>query len=168
MKLFASVLFVCVLALGAFAQSAAPSVPSPALPNNLYAAGISFNSSASPRIAGTGLYARLISDGSGTYAFTVMDALPASVSPFTVTTNMSVGIAQKLFTVGKVPIFVPTSAGVSFNGSNTGWAWSTGALASIRIKDNWRVLPNLRILKSSVSNGAGYQPVAGVMLGWGQ
>jgi hypothetical protein len=164
MKLAASLLVVCALAIGALAQT-------PSLPSNIYAGGISFNSSASPRIAGTGLYARLLSDGSGTYAFTVVDALPASVKPFTVTSNFSVGVAQKVFTIGKVPIFVPSSAGVSFTGSNTGWAWSTGGMASIKLPSksgNWRVFPNVRILKSSVSGGSGYQPVVGVLVGWGQ
>lgn len=154
-------LVVCALGVSAIAQT-------PSLPTNIYAGGISFNSSASPRIAGTGLYARLISDGSGTYAFTVVDALPASIKPFTVTSNFGVGIAQKIVTIGKVPIFVPTTAGVSFTGSNTGWAWSTGGMASIRIKNNWRIFPNVRILKSSVSGGSGYQPVVGVLFGWGQ
>jgi len=161
MKFVSSLLLVCALAIAAAAQT-------DTLPQNVYAGGISFNSSASPRIAGTGLYARLLSDGSGTYAFTVLDALPASVRPFTVTTNMSAGIAQKVFAIGKVPIFVPTAAGVSFTGQNTGWAWSTGGMASIRIKNNWRVLPNVRVLKSSVSGGAGYQPVVGLLVGWGQ
>ncbi|MCU1338857.1 MAG: hypothetical protein JWO19_4438 [Bryobacterales bacterium] len=167
MKLVSSLLLVCAVAIGAIAQTPAPA-PSNTLPSNLYAAGVSFNSSASPRIAGTGLYARLISDGTGTYAFTVVDALPASIKPFTVTTNFGVGVAQKMFTVGSIPIFVPTSAGISYNGSNTGWAWSTGALASIKLKNNWRVLPNVRIVKSSVSNGAGYQPIVGVLFGWAE
>lgn len=134
---------------------------------NIYAGGLSFNGTASPRIAGTGLYARLISDGSGTYAFTVVDALPASARPFTVTTNMGVGIAQKLFTVGKVPIYVPATAGVAWTGSNLGWQWSGGALASVKLKGNWRVMPNVRFLKASVG-GAGYQPIAGILVGWGQ
>ena len=134
---------------------------------NIYAAGISFNNSGSPSIAGTGMYAHLIADGSGTYAFTVVDALPTSLKPFTVTSNFGAGIAQKVFTIGTVPIFIPTSAGISYNGSNTGWAWSTGALASIKVKNNWRVFPNVRIVKSSVSNGSGYQPIVGVMFGWG-
>jgi hypothetical protein len=136
------------------------------LPSNIYAGGISFNSGASPRIAGTGLYARLLSDGSGTYAFTVVDALPATVKPFTVTTNIGAGVAQKLFSIGKVPIFMPASAGISFNGTNTGWAWSGGALASIKVKNNWHVYPNVRFVKSSVSNGTGYQPIAGLLFGW--
>jgi len=138
------------------------------LPTNVYAAGASFNNGATPRVAGTALYARLVNDGSGTYAFTVVDALPNTFKPFTVTTNIGAGVVQKLFSVGKVPVFAPTSAGISFTGTNTGWAWSTGALASIRFKSNWRVMPNVRVVKSSVSNGTGYQPIVGVLFGWGQ
>jgi hypothetical protein len=135
---------------------------------NIYAAGVSYNQGASPSIAGTGLYAHLVSDGSGTYAFTVVDALPISTKPFTVNTNFSAGIAQKIFTIGKVPVFIPTAAGISYNGTNTGWAWSTGAMVSVKLKGEWYLFPNIRVQKSSVSNGAGYQPVAGIMVGWGK
>lgn len=140
----------------------------PAQLSNVYAAGISYNPGGSPSIAGTGLYAHLINDGSGTYAFTVVDALPISNKPFTVNTNFGAGIAQKIFTIGKVPVLIPTSAGISYNGTNTGWAWSTGGMLSIKIKDNWHVFPNVRVQKSSVSNGAGYTPVSGLLFGWGQ
>ena len=157
---------ISLLILGLAHPSASAQTPAPAL-TNIYAAGISFNNGASPAIAGTGMYAHLIADGSGTYAFTVVDALPTSLKPFTVTSNFGAGIAQKVFTIGSVPIFVPTSAGISYNGTNTGWAWSTGALASIKVKNNWRIFPNVRIVKSSVSNGSGYQPIVGVMFGWG-
>jgi hypothetical protein len=168
LKVIAVGLLVLASTHQGFAQVAPPS-PLPDEPvTNIYAAGISFNSSGSPSIAGTGLYARLISDGTGTYAFTVVDALPASVKPFTVTSSFGAGIAQKVFTVGNVPIFVPTSAGISYNGSNTGWAWSTGALAAVKIKNNWRIFPNVRIVKSSVSGGTGYQPIVGILFGWGQ
>lgn len=148
------------LALPLFAQTEQPT--------NLYAAGVSFNNGATPRIAGTGLYARLINDGSGTYAFTAIDALPNTLRPFTVTSNIGVGVAQKLFAVGKVPIYVPGAVGVSWTGANVGWQWNTGALASVKLKGNWRVMPNVRIVKSSVSNGSGYQPIVGVLFGWGQ
>ncbi len=152
---------VCVLlAVCAFAQSTPLT--------NIYAGGISYNNSGTPAIAGTGLYARVLNDGSGTYAFTAVDVLPTNLKPFTVTTNFSAGIAQKVFTIGKVPIFVPTAAGVSFNGTNTGWAWSTGALASIKLKGNWRVFPTVRVAKSNVSNGTGVQPIVGILFGWGQ
>lgn len=132
---------------------------------NVAAVGLSVNPGGSPQIAGTGLWARLVS-GDGTYAFTVVDALPASVKPFTVVTNVSAGLAQKMFTVSGVDILVPTAAGASWTGTNVGWAWSTGGMAAIKVK-NVRVLPNIRFLKSSVSGGAGYQVIAGILFGWG-
>jgi hypothetical protein len=162
MKTLSLVALVLILSLASFAQAPAEA------PQNIYAAGVSFNNSASPAIAGTGLYARLVSPSSGTYAFTAVDALPNTLKPFTVTSNFSGGIAQKVVTIGKVPIFLPTSAGVSYTGSNVGWAWSTGALASIKLKNNWRIFPNVRIVKSSVSNGSGYQPIVGVLFGWAE
>lgn len=168
-KLVIACVLMCSLAM--FGQTPTPT-PTPAapatLPSNVYAVGVSYNQGASPSIAGTGLYAHLISDGSGTYAFTVVDALPASVKPFTVNTNVGAGIAQKLFTVGKVPVLIPTAAGISFNGTNTGWSWSTGVLASIKVNGQLRIMPNVRVQKSSVSVGAGYQPIAGILIGWGQ
>jgi len=159
-RIAALVSMVFVLGLCAFAQTPAPT--------NVYAAGISFNNAGTPAIAGTALYAKLLADGSGTYAFTVVDALPTNVKPFTVTSNISAGIAQKVFSIGKIPIFLPTAAGISFNGTNTGWAWSTGGMASIPLKGNWKLFPHVRIAKSSVSNGTGYQPVVGLLIGWSQ
>jgi hypothetical protein len=136
------------------------------VPQNIYAGGISFNNAASPAIAGTGLYARLLSQSAGTYAFTAVDVLPNTLKPLTVTSNFSTGVAQKVFTVAGVPIYVPTSAGVSYTGSNTGWNWNTGAMASIKLKKNWRFFPNVRVLKSSVSNGSGVQLTVGVFFGY--
>lgn len=157
------VAMLCLCSIPSRAQTAA----TPAPLSNIYAGGISFNSSGSPAIAGTGLYARLVSPSSGTYAFTAVDALPASVKPFTVTSSFSAGVAQKVFSIGSIPIFVPTAAGVSYNGTNTGWAWSTGGLASIKLKGNWKLFPTVRIAKSSVSAGSGYQPIVGLLVGWG-
>jgi len=160
MKLFViTALCMLLLASSGMAQTE--------LPKNIYAGGISYNASASPQIAGTGLYARFLAD-SGTYAFTAVDALPTTVKPLVVTTQFSAGIAQKILTIGKVPIYIPTSAGISYNGTNTGWAWTTGALAVVPVKGNWRVMPNLRMVKSSVSQGSGYQVIAGFLLGWGE
>jgi hypothetical protein len=167
MKRILSILLFAGLCITLCVAQDAPSAPAPL--TNIYAAGVSYNSSGSPSIAGTGLYAHSVSDS--TYAFTVADALPASVRPFAVTTNFGAGIAQKVFTLPckskSIPIYVPSSAGISYTGSNTGWAWSTGALAVIRLKDNYMVMPHVRLVKSSVSNGTGYQPVIGALFGWG-
>lgn len=134
---------------------------------NFYAAGGSYSVNASPSIAGTGFYAHLVAN-SGTYAFTAVDALPATKKPFTVTSNIGVGIAQKLGCLGKVCAYMPTSAGVSWSGSNTGWQWNGGALVTIPLKNNCYLAPTVRVLKSSVSGGTGYQPIVGLLFGWGK
>ena len=135
--------------------------------SNYNAVGVSYNVNAKPSIAGSALYAHLINN-SGTYAFTAVDALTNTVKPFTVNTNVGVGVAQKIFTFKNVDFYAPTAAGISFNGSNTGWEWNGGILASIHVKGNVYIAPTFRFLKSSVSDGTGYQPIIGVMLGWGQ
>ncbi|HSU19894.1 MAG TPA: hypothetical protein VLI45_09155 [Acidobacteriaceae bacterium] len=135
---------------------------------NLYMAGLSAQPGASPAIAGTALYAHQINT-SGTYAFTLIDALPASVKPFAVNTNIGIGIAQRIATIAGRDIFVPTAAGISWNGPNTGWAWSTGVGVPIQYKTtHWYAMPTVRILKSSVSGGSDIQPIFGVLIGTGQ
>lgn len=160
-RLLFIVLAICMLAMSAFTQT----VPQSTEITNLYAVGVSYNQGAAPAISGTGLWAHKVND-SGTYSFTVVDAVSGNTKPFTVNTNFSAGVAQKVLTIGKVPIFVPTSAGISFTGTNTGWVWTTGALASIPFKSSYRICPNVRLIKSSIGNG--YQPVVGVLIGWGQ
>lgn len=143
-----------------------PEAPAPQV-QNLYAGGVSYSVGASPAIAGTGLYAHAVSN-EGLYAFTVVDALPNTLKPFTVSTNVGVGIAQKLFTIEKVPVYAPTAAGISWSGGNTGWQWNGGIIASIHIRSDYYILPSVRFLKSSVSGGTGYQPIIGVLFGWGK
>lgn len=152
--------------VGARAQEAAKAPAAPDLAN-LYAAGMSYSVNASPSLAGTALYAHLASD-SGTYVFTAVDAVPNTLRPFTVTSNVGAGVAQKICTVGKFSVFVPTAAGISWTGKNTGWQWSSGALISIHLKGDYYLLPSVRFLKSSVSGGTGYQPIVGLLFGWGQ
>jgi len=149
-----------------FALCFVPSVHAQSV-QNLYAAGASYNNGATPTVAGTALYAHLINN-SDTYAFTVIDAVPNTLKPFTVTTNVGVGIAQRVLTIGKVPIYIPTSAGISWTGSNTGWQWNTGAMAVVYTKGGFSIDPVVRVVKSSVSGGTGYQPVIGVLFGWGK
>lgn len=137
--------------------------------SNLYMAGGSYNAGATPAFAGTALYAHQINT-SGTYAFTMVDALPNTLRPFTVTTNFAAGIAQRIATIDGVSIFVPTAAGISYTGPNVGWSWSTGAGVPFQLKkgSSWYLMPTARVLKSSVSNGSGYQPIIGLLFGWGQ
>ena len=154
--------------LASAAQTPTPVLPAPTQITNLFAAGASYNVNAVPNVSGTGLYAHLVVPSTSTYAFSVLDILPNTIKPFTVSTNIGAGLAQKFITIGNVPIYIPTSAGISLNGQNTGWQWNAGALASIHIKGQYYVLPSVRVLKSSVSNGTGYQPILGVLVGWGK
>jgi hypothetical protein len=145
----------------------AQAVAAPTGVQNIYAAGASYSINASPAVDGNALYAHSL-NSAGTYAFTALDALPATLKPFTVTTNIGAGIAQKVFTLGSIPVYMPTAAGISWSGTNTGWQWSGGALASIHIKGNYYIMPSVRFLKSSVSGGTGYQPIIGLLAAWGK
>lgn len=136
---------------------------------NIWGAGISWNqgasSSAAQQIAGTAMYARQQTTA-GTYAFTVFDAVPTTLKPVTVTTDVAVGVAQRLFTVTGWQIYLTAAAGPSWTGSNTGWAWTGGGMATHQIKtSSWWIGPNVRTLKSSVNGNSGYQLIIGLMAG---
>jgi hypothetical protein len=168
---FKSGMIILALMIGLSTSAKAQTVPaanaSPDNAANIYAAGMSYSVNAKPAIAGTALYAHLLSDVTNTYAFTVIDALPNTVKPFTVSTNIGAGIAQKVATWNGVNIYLPTAAGISFNGTNTGWQWNGGAMAAFKLKGSYYIMPSVRFLKSSVGNGTGYQPIIGIMFGWG-
>lgn len=147
------------------------SAQSPTTPiTNIYMGGASYNANGTVPVAVTATYGHKLVDG--TYAFSMIDVLPNSTNPFTVTSNVAFGVAQKLLTIAGMDILVPTTAGVSWSGPNVGWAWGTGAAVPIYIKSykggNFYAMPSVRVLKSSVSNGTGYQPILGVQFGWGQ
>ena len=155
--------------LSLFALSICCFAQAPPTLQNLYAAGVSWNQAGTPAVAGTALFAHLVNDGSGTYAFGVYDALPQNTKPFTVTSNVGMGIAQQIFKIGNTPVFIPTAAGISFTGSNTGWAWSTGVGVPIKIKSSsWYAMPTVRVVKSSVAGGTGYQLIPTILFGWGK
>lgn len=153
-------LLACVLCVLAHGQTAAP--------QNIYGAGISWNQSASSEVsqqfAGTALYAREQTTA-GTYAFTVLDAVPTTYTPFTINTNFGVGVGQRVFTAGGWTGYGTAAAGPSWSGSNSGWNWSGGAIATHPLKDNWWVGINARVVKSSVNNNSGTQFILGVLFG---
>ena len=134
---------------------------------NLYAVGGSYNVNASPSVAGTALYAHFVASP-GTYAFTAIDVLPNTVKPFFVTSNIGVGLAQRMFSIGRVSLFMPTAAGVSWSGTNTGWQWTGGGAVTVSLNHSFFLVPTVRFLKSSVSGGSGYQPILGLSLGFGK
>ena len=156
-----------ILCFGLFAHSvSAQTVPTapPADGNNLYAVGANYSVNAKPAFAGSLLYARLLNANTGTFAFTNADFLPNTTRPFTVTNNIGAGVAQKVMTLGTVPIYCITGAGLSWSGTNTGYQYNGGCMASIKFK-GILIMPAGRFLKSSVSNGTGYQPIIGFYIG---
>jgi hypothetical protein len=162
--ILSAVLFCLALSLMAWCQEP--------LDNNIGAVGISYQPGGSPAIAGSAMYMKLASASTGTYAFSLFDAVPTGVKPFTVQTAVGAGMAQRLVTVNGIPIYVPLTAGFSYSGANSGWAWSSGAFAVIPVSihgkaSSWRILPSIRAVKSSVSGGTGYQLIAGAQVGWG-
>ena len=177
LRILATFLFIAFLAIAQTTTTPTPAttapatgcVSSPTVTCNLIAGGVSFQPGASPSTAGTGIYARLITPS--TWAFTITDALPLTKSPFTVSLDSSVGIAYSPFSVGKARVFIPTAAGVTFTGPNTGWNWSTGVgvLIPVQAQSKFYVMPAVRILKSSVVNGnvQGYGFIVGAYMAWG-
>ena len=131
---------------------------------NIYAVGMNYSVNAQPGLAGSLLYARLMLPDSDTWAFTNADFIPNTLKPFTVTNNVGAGLAQKIATFGGHPLYCITGAGVSWTGTNTGFQFNGGCLLSIKVK-NILIMPSGRFLKSSVSNGTGYQPIIGVYVG---
>src|SRR5574337_159464 len=73
-------------------------------PSDFVGAGISYSPGATPPIAGSGLYAHRLTDTNSTYAFTVIDALPTTLKPFIVTTQVAAGIAQKVYSNNKLVV----------------------------------------------------------------
>jgi hypothetical protein len=147
----------------AFTLSLAAQTSTPAPAGEIYAGGVSYSPNAQQPLAVTGLAAHGLSDAN-TFAFVVADALPTNTKPLTISSNIGTGIAQKVATISGVSIYIPTAAGVSWTGKNTGWQWSSGAMAPIPLK-GFLIMPNVRFLKSSVSNGSDYQVIFGIMFG---
>lgn len=157
MNLNASTLLIAIL----FTTTAAQSQESA---SEFIAAGLSVNPRAEAAIAGTGLFAKHVYKE--TFAFTTLDALPDKRGG--IETNISVGVAEKVFEFRHLPIFVPAELGLSYQGSHEGWDWSTGVLLSVKAGKHLYVFPTVRLEKSSVSEGTGVQPIVGVLFGWGQ
>jgi hypothetical protein len=138
---------------------------------NVYGFGIAWDQSASnitsQQYAVTAMYARAQTE-KGTYAFTALDIVPTSVKPVTVTTQTSVGVAQRVLTLNGWNFYATGATGPSWSGTNAGWAWIMGGMATHSIgKTGWKVMPNIRTIKSSINNNSGYQLIFGCMFGFG-
>ncbi len=154
-------------AIAGFAQTTNPAL-SITDPLNIWGVGVSWNQSASPvlsqQFSGNAFYAR-DQTTAGTYAFGLIDAVPTSFTPFTTTTNLGVGIGQKVMTVGTWKIYGTVAAGPSWSGTNTGWNWSGGAMATHDLNAKYWFGFNARAIRSSVNQNSGNQYIFGVLVG---
>jgi hypothetical protein len=137
-------------------------------PSNIYAAGVSVNPGQNPSVAGTLIWAHAL-NASGTYAGTIVDILPQTIKPIVVNTNIGVFAAQKIATIGTIPVYGTGSTGISLTGTNTGWSYSAGGAAMFKLPNpNFYMMATVRVSKSTVSGSTGYQLIPGVEFAWGQ
>lgn len=132
---------------------------------NFGAAGVSFSPGADPAIAGTAAYARRLN--ANTFSFTLMDAIPMREVPNAISTQVGTGILQRVGTIGRVDVYIPVAAGISWSGTNSRWSWTGGAMAAFKIpKLDIYAYPNVRWSLIDVAPGvSGYQPTYGVLFG---
>lgn len=135
-------------------------------PVQFFAAGLAYNGYATPNVAFTALYAKKLNIGENVYSFNYIDVLSKTDKFYTVTPSVTTGLAKEFFKIQNMPIYGSTGIGASAGGNDFGWAWTAGAASSIAIgKQGWHLLPNVRMVKSSLSD---YQLIYGVMIGWGK
>lgn len=165
--IFSAILWLTLAATAVFAQAPLEER------QDVFGAGGSYNSSptAVPSVAGTIMYAHRVS--AGLYSFTLVDifATPnpntaAGASTFVITTAPTTGLAQHTRDIGKVKLYVLGTVGAAAGGSNVGWAYSAGGAAYIGLGKGWCLIPNIRMLKSSLSGE--FQGIFGIMFGWGK
>ena len=158
------------------AASVLPSAPAPQL-TNLYGAGAAFAPGTGQPYAATAFEAHLMTGN--TYTFTDFIMVPTKVSntvtnadgTTTTTTqtvfskNIGVGIAQKLFDLGKYPVYTTGTAGPSWTGSDTTWQFQYGVTVPIRIKtSNFFVMPVI----TGNSSGNGTQAMYQICFAYGK
>lgn len=157
MKKFLAVLAVLLcLAVPAFSADAF---------SDVVGGGASFNQYSEPQISGNLIYAHKVSEG--LYSFNLVDLTSKTAEPFTVTTSITTGLAQYVRTIGRARVYVVGTFGVSAGGEDVGSAFSSGGAAVIPLgSKGWCLLPNVRVLKSSLTSE--FQAVYGLSFGWGQ
>ena len=132
------------------------------------AVGLDWNQTTHPQVSGFLAYGQPLAKASGTYSFTVLDIVSKTAHPFTTTIVTTTGLAQFTRNLGGASIYVLGTVGAASGGSNVGMAWTSGGLAWIPIsKGGFALMPNLRVISSSINQGKAFQLVAGIGLAWG-
>ena len=137
---------------------------SPALDQNVVGLGVSFNQMNKASVAGSAMYAHRLTTTGSQWSFSSFDVIPLPTNPYLALTSITTGVAQDLGHIGKLAIVLPLAAGVTSNGTNTGWGWTSALILSYPI-GRWRIMPNIRVNKTSVGQGAGPQMTFGLMIG---
>jgi hypothetical protein len=134
------------------------------LDQNVVGLGVSFNQMNRASLAGSLMYAHRLTTTGKQWSFSSFDIVPLPTNPYISMTSITTGMAQEMGRIGKLVIILPIAAGISSNGSNTGWGWTSALLLSYPV-GRWRIMPNVRVNKTSVGQGAGPQMTFGVMIG---
>jgi hypothetical protein len=130
---------------------------------DVVAMGAAWNQQAAPQINGMLVYATRIAEG--LYSFNLVDITPSTYKPFTITTNITIGLAQYMRTVGPARIYTVATAGVGAGGNTAGLAWTAGGVAMVPVgKKGLCLLLSVRALKNTMSD---FQGVYGIAIGWG-
>jgi len=127
--------------------------------------GGSFNQYAEPSISGNLLYAQRLGLDDSTYNFNFVDIVSKNEDEFKVSTSVTFGVAQKMLTFGRAKVYVTTGVGFLAGDENLGYSWTGGGAVAIPLGHGFQVLPNIRFLKSSLTD---FQGVFGLMIGWGK
>lgn len=183
MKKLLPLIFLISALIGAASAQSLPNAPIPvptktktSLPNNIYGLGVTGNPNGSPHELLTAMYGRRV-DTKGTYAITVFDVVPAvtqvpttttdpttgvttttTKAVYTVTTNVSAGVAQLFYQNSAFKVFFTPSAGLSYTGTNTGYSYALGGLIVHDFSPNYAIGIGGRAFRSNVSGVTGYQP----------
>lgn len=128
------------------------------------AGGATIDPESSPNVSASFIYAKETSQDN--WLGTLVDVTYKSLTPqLTLGTAVTPVYARRVTNIGDVPIFTVGGVGAMMGGDNLGYSLTGGLIASIRVKkSNWRIMPNFRILKSSIAPN---RYIGGVMMGFG-
>lgn len=158
---------VCILALLSVFLALPVFAQEPVVgPENFIGFGVSYNQyvEKGQQISGNLLYARRAT-ADRLYSFTFVDVVSKESKEFSTATSITEGIGLRTASIGKVGIYATTGVGVMAGYKDVGYSWTGGMALGIPLGKGWAVMPNVRFLKSSLTD---YQYIGGIMIGFGK
>jgi hypothetical protein len=110
------------------------------------------------------MYAHRLTATGRQWSFSSFDVIPLPTNPYITMTSITTGVAQEIGHLGKLVVVLPVAAGITTNGTNTGWGWTSALLLSYPIS-HWRIMPNIRVNNTSVGQHSSPQMTFGIMIG---